>query len=259
MAESVVFIVSTGRTGTLSIARALDRHFDEITARHEPYGSRAMRLIGNAYACDRISESIVRRMARVINRVRVERTRTTVYVEVSPHLRSIIGPLSHEFPAARFAHIVRHPKNYIQSYVGHGVFDGFKGWIGRSVPYWLIKPEYFEPPTALRWCDMSVSEALAWRWTTLNTMIESHSERLGYRYKRFRFEDLFGGGDGLAPLADWILGRRVSRATLGHTPRANVRSPTAASRALETGGLDESAIRKYCGKLAEHYGYRDLR
>src|SRR5678816_1262117 len=72
-------------------------------------------------------------------------------------------------------------------------------------PDWMIKPERLDPRAKRRWRDMSHVERIAWRWDTINGVLERGQSVYGERYLRVKFEDVFAeDGSGLRRLAEWI-------------------------------------------------------
>ena len=206
MTEGTAIIVSTGRTGTVALARILGRAYPDVHALHEPPGSRLIRVAGNAYLAGRLSRrQVIRLLQHTVGR-RARATRRRMYIEASPLLRTVLGPLTQDvLPRARVIHVTRDPRAYIRSYINHGVFSGIKGFAARHVPYAVLRPEHLDPASPRRWMDMDPVEAIAWRWRTLNRLIEDAGAEMGDRYIRLRFEDLLGAsGAGLRDLVRWL-------------------------------------------------------
>ena len=255
MPDNIVFIVSTGRTGTMSIARAMAAASDRVTALHEPPGSRVLRVLGNAYVAGRVPDSVAHRAIRTMIGSRIRRSRGTDYVEANPFLPGLIGPLSREFPTARFAHIVRDPRDYARSYIAHGAFHGLKGIGGRVIPYWFVKPEHLEGQPRLRWAQMSPPQAAAWLWQALKSLIERHADALGDRYGRFRFEDLFDEQQRLEPLLEWSGVSAAASSPTQALMHENRSRPSSGANRLLAQGLDRPAIQQFCASMAKRYGY----
>jgi len=213
-----------------------------------------LRILGNAYAAGRLDGRAASVFVRSIIGRRVARCPSEIYLETSPHLRTLLTPIENEFSEVLVAHVVRHPVDYIRSYLGHGVFRGLKGLGGRLIPFGLLRPEHLESRPERFWHEMETTEALAWRWNKLNELIESQAAMLGPRYARFRFEDLFHGPNGVAPLASWAGidthalpaadTERVNRARHGLPDDAEFDSASAAA-----------VVERLCGARADRYGY----
>jgi len=254
---SIVFVLSTGRTGSQAIARYFDDLAPEVRAVHEPFPSRLLRIAGNAYRRGHLSSEQMIRLLRLSRGRRIYSCQYPTYLEASPYLRSCVELLPIAFPGTRIVHIVRHPGTYIPSYINHGVFSGFKGFIGHSVPYWLLKPEHVERFPVKRWRDMGAVERIAWRWDTLNRMIEDASGNFGEGYIRFRFEHLFDAeSSGMRRLAEWV-GTSASAAVQQAAGEAAHNESRLRVFPTEGAWRDsaQDAIEHYCGERMTRYGY----
>ncbi len=191
--DQTVFIVSTGRTGTNAIAHYLSDLGAGVRAVHEPKPSRIFRVISNMHLCGRISTDTVAAALRATRRRHLAALTSGTYVESNPFLHGCLDALEEAFENVRVLHILREPIGYIRSHINHGVFVGLKGLAGRRFPYWLLKPDYFDAASRLHWISLSQEERLAWRWATINSVLDEGERLFGYRYRRIRYEDLFNG------------------------------------------------------------------
>lgn len=239
----------------MALAAHLDSRAEGIRALHEPAGSRCLRIGGNLYAAGRIGHRAARFLVDTTYGRHRRRYGNPGYIESNPGLACLITPLAGLYPETLVVHVVRHPADFVRSYIDHGAFSGFKGWAGRTCPYWFLRPEHLEPRTARRWRDMSPAEASAWRWYTINRVIEAQGETLGPRYRRFRFEDLFGDGDGVQELEDWLRMPLSSNRGRQRVVRANASRGTPISSKAGTATSIHSAVREHCGAMMERYGY----
>ncbi len=256
--RKTVFVVSTGRTGTQAIANYFDQSFVEVTAVHEPRPSRRFRVLSNRRLCGRTTDA---RVARSLIRSRkrlLKHIDNDIYLEANPFLHGCLPAIELAFPGAWLVHIVRDPRTYIPSHINHGVFRGLKGLAGCCFPYWLLKPDHYEASPHRRWADMAHQERLAWRWNTINGVLEQGSEIFGDRYLRIRYEDLFDAHkSGLVAMADWLQlpdTERVRAAASGS--RHNASRGTSFPPFQEWDSTTQEAVMKHCGKRMSEYGYR---
>lgn len=260
MATDTAIIVSTGRTGTVALSRILAGYHPAVVALHEPAFSRMLRLAGNLYVAGQLSRRQVVRLLRLTVGRRARGADAPLYIEASPLLRTVLVPLVEDvLPRSRIVHVVRDPRDYVRSYINHGIFHGIKGLAARAVPYAVLKPEHLERAPARRWHEMSPVEAIAWRWQTLNGLIEDAGRalQLGSSYRRVRFEDLFHGDDPaeLAHLCEWL---GLDPARMPEGARAE---PANASRRRVMPDRAEwpeewhAVVERSCGSLMTRYGY----
>ncbi|MBA1146219.1 sulfotransferase [Ectothiorhodospiraceae bacterium WFHF3C12] len=253
--HQTVFIVSTGRTATKALAHYLHEAWPGVTATHEPWPSRPLRVAANMYRSRKISKKTMTMTLRYA-RPSLRHSHAGVHIEASPYLRSCIELLGEAFGDIRVIHLTRHPETYVRSYINHGVFSGAKGLAGKWIPYWHIKPEHIDSDSGLRWRTMNSAERIAWRWNALNSMLDAAADVYGERYLRIRYEDLFDeNSHGLELISRWIglewteeLKRRTST-PLNQSLRQRTPQDDAWSDELQR------AVRQFCGDRMARYGY----
>jgi hypothetical protein len=234
--DKTALVVSSGRTGTKALAQHLSGCYSSVCALHEPPPSwRLRRASARALAGRAGRGELVELLARS--------RRKLAFGEV--------------FPNAHIIHVVRDPRTYIRSGINFGAFSGAKQLAVSLIPWWLPKPENFDPPGAKSWSVMSGVERLAWYWAMLNTELNRGEQVYGSRYLRITFEDLFAReGHGLRRLTEF-LGLPGSDQLLADANRENVNASTK-NRLAKWEDWDEPTrkmVLGYCGELMELYGY----
>lgn len=196
----IVFVVSTGRTGTTFLARAAG----ELGAEgcHEP-GPWWLRHYSNAYASGHLS---LDRAVRALHRHRAGIGTDAPYLEASCLVYGLVEPLLTAFPEARVVQVVRDPRTYIRSGLAWGAYR-FGGRPLNLAPYRRLAPPQFQPwdlRTRARWVLDDQFARLTWAWTAMNEAMRTQGA--GHdRFRTVRFEDLTDPGAGpghLAALAD---------------------------------------------------------
>ncbi len=251
-----LLVVSTGRTGTVAFAANFQDRYPAATALHEPAGSRLLRIAGNMYAAGKLTAKHASGVVRSTYGIRRWRYRDRVFIECNPHMCCLLPIVRDLYPDTIIVHMVRHPADFIRSYINHGAFSGLKGWAGHRIPYWFLRPEHLAGHGGAAWGELSPEEACAWRWSVLNRIIERDAEAWGAQYVRVRYEDLFSGQPD-----DWI---RISE-VCGLDPavwkarfalrRMNASSPKPGSTAITGLSIDRSILQARCGDQMKEYGY----
>lgn len=206
--ERVVFIVSSGRTGTTALAQHLDAAYPNVRALHEPRPSWRLRRASAKALCGRLAKPQLVELLASARRDLVSRITQPIYVESNPYLGGFLDAFGEVFDRPRILHVVRDPRSFIRSSINFGVFSGLKRFASACLPYWLPKPELCLPNPSCppkTWRQMSPIERLAWYWTLLNTELNRGQSLYPHDYLRLRFEDLFNpDGTGLRQLTDFI-------------------------------------------------------
>lgn len=260
--RKTVFVVSTGRTGTQAIARHFQQSYLNVTALHEPAPSRPLRVLSNLYLCRRVGVHSLARAVRLLRRSLLARASTDLYLESNPFLHGCLDVLDGIFPNVHILHIVRHPLTYIPSHINHGAFAGAKGLAARYVPYWMLNPVQYEGTRRADWNLLLPEEKLAWRWTTINSVLNGGGQLYGERYRRIRYEDLFDGeGTAFSGLEDWLKLERRAPVHLRTHQQQVERTNQSRRQLCVRAELWDPALRRRvlerCRGLMTQYGYRD--
>jgi len=249
------FIVSTGRTGTQSLAKVLnDVGGPKVVARHEPPPSRIFRVLSTMRAAGLLPDALALLCIKTLRRSLDRQEMDAVYVESNNFLFGLCDLLAGHFQNAQILHIVRDPRTYSESHLRHGVFKGFKGVVSLFFPFWLIKPKHLKIKTKRSWFGMSKHERLFWFWSLVNAVISNSCQNLGDRYRVVRFEDLFSNKDLFVDVLLWLglPKEKIGEASSLISARYNVgRQPYD-----EVGARENKVLREICGEQARHYGYK---
>jgi hypothetical protein len=249
----ILFVVSTGRTGTTFLAQfASDQGAQGC---HEP-GPWWLRHLSNAHASGHADHD---RTVRLLRARRAEIGTEAPYLEASCLIYGLVGPLLDAFPTARIVHVVRDPRTYVASGLSWGAYR-FGGRQLNVVPYRRLAPPQFRPTRVIervRWVGQDQFSRLAWAWSAMNRAMRIQGE--GHeRFRTVRFEDLTGAESGpplLAELADDL--------GLGVGPDGGL-PPESVVNASGSAGLEawrswtpqrRQRLVEFTAVEAEHYGY----
>ena len=196
-----IFVLSTGRVGTQSIAAILSLDKAYVT-HHEPYPllyglSRLVYEVGTApnnYAisCEAFKLSRMRLLEDATRRGRG-------YIESSPQATFLAEIIYEVLPRANFIHLIRNPYEVVRSGVRRNWYSGNEADQTRIVPH--PGSEF-----ALRWSEMSSFEKNIWLWKETNDWIGNFLNGVTDDRKLIlRYEDCFlPHGRGLQGLFDFI-------------------------------------------------------
>jgi len=182
-----LFVLSTGRTGTTTLARLLGLS-DEIEAFHEPS---PQLLEERKTARWEVGENpgkyrhiFVRARGASLYRAV---SKNHMYAETSPRLTFFAPVISELLPSAKFLFVHRDPFEVVRS--------GMKrGWYAdHPADYARVRPvggeDFYE-----KWEDASPLEKVCWYWTVCNTFAIRFCQRVdSSRVLTIQSEDLFGG------------------------------------------------------------------
>lgn len=193
--KRAAFIVSTGRTGTLTLTRIINRHVGDAWSLHEPkpaFRRRSRRLLREGYGKQDALYFLSTRRSR--QALRAERW----YVEANHNLFSAIPMIRSVLPEAVIVHVIRDGRDIVTS------------WLNRFsyIRTLSVTPEDRPgDPASGSWSEWNPLQKTAWYWVMVNDVIHAAGPAL-----TLRFEDLFHeSGQGLERLLGALDGVRFDR------------------------------------------------
>ncbi len=247
-----VFVLSTGRVGTMSLARLL-KLANNIYATHEPYP----KLYKLSKACYQVSNELSELSESVFWSVREDIIKKSLnmgrgYIETSPQGTFLAPIILRSIPSVRFIHLIRHPADVVTSGMRRNWYGGHHADSTRITPATDSKFHY-------SWSESSQFEKNAWLWMETNRWILEFLSSVPDRQKiTIRAESLYSisideinkvfkfvGAD--MPLKKSILkvmSKKYNQQTKGSHPRFKDWSP----REIEQ-------LRRISGELASSLGY----
>ena len=191
LSDRIVFILSTGRTGTKFFEGFLNDHYRDIFAVHEPSPDLFDITINKhrkKHTSLQVRQAIHRARGKILKEFRTSGKR--LYVEANPNASFLIPELAKLYPKARFIWITRDPKSYMCSaYSKSPLDDGVLFYSGNDHRKRLNGVDFGEM-TSEEWKAKSRFERIAWLWSSANILIQQSLHDNG-NWMHVSFEDLF--------------------------------------------------------------------
>lgn len=219
----MVFILSTGRSGTKTIADFLSA-LDGCKCLHEP----EPRLIreSSAFRYGRLSKN---QLAAALRQSRPAIRESGIYGESNQTLSLIIPALHEAFPLARYIWLIRNGIDVVASAVGRNWYTGLSmdgqtyeqsHRIGQEWIDGRVQGDQCHDVPESEWQRMSPFQKCCWYWGYLNGLIEKDLQSLvqpsGFRL--IRLEDLEASA---GTLASWIGLKADGNLPVPHQNRAH--------------------------------------
>ncbi len=180
-----ILILSSGRTGTLFLARYFDANYEGVTARHEPPLSRLIRMASHARMEGVLSDRSLRTLLAWKGR-REDPGGGDLYIEANPYLSGCADLLGDIWENPTIVHVVRDPREHARSALKHGMSRGLKGRLNRYLPFWY--------PNVRRLLDLDHRpnwlEMAACVWRLFNSLLQEAAPRYD-DYHLLRYEEIF--------------------------------------------------------------------
>lgn len=181
-----VFVLSTGRAGTMSLTKLLAIS-PKIRAAHEP---RPMLLEESKVAFSEVWDD-VEQYAQIFRNARAHvlggtYLRRQIYAETANHLAFLSPAIATLVPGAKFIHLYRHPADVVRSGMRRGWYNGHP-W-----DRFRIKPAS-DDPAARHWDHWNHFEKNCWYWRAANEFALRFISSIDpTKSLCLKFEDLFG-------------------------------------------------------------------
>ena len=246
----MVFVLSTGRTGTKFLAEYFNNSYDSVLALHEPKPSYLLRIASNAYVAGRISQQILMSLFRRQRRRIHAGLTASIYVEVTWYLYGFIDVLDHLAHDPIILHIMRDPREFVRSAHNHGSHSGYKLIATNFVPYWYSPVQ--QVLSGKRVSSIGVSSA---NWVLINRKLLESGPRYP-NYHLIKFEDLFDEThSGLRRICD-VLGLPFAAAdVVSPSEKVNAGQHRKLERWQKWSPQQCRELHEICSPLMQEYGY----
>jgi acetyltransferase-like isoleucine patch superfamily enzyme len=190
--ENMFFIVSTGRAGSMSIAKILNQH-NKILCLHEP-NAQLIRL-STEYAYSKITKEQVRTQIEATYSKNGFFPHNVIYGESDQKLSNLISIIAEVLPKAKFIWLIRKPAGFIYSGVNRGWYNSVKEvsdieLLKQWIEYRIEGNNLIENPVE-QWDIMTAIEKNAWYWSYWNTLILEQLHNISKnRWIKVRLEEL---------------------------------------------------------------------
>jgi hypothetical protein len=197
---SPVFILTTGRSGTIFLTRLLGLS-QSIIPYHEP--APTLQYFSNFAFHNQKDEDVLTKM---VDAARMELImgvyiKSKTYVESNQCMTFFVPAIKMLFKNSKFIHIVRHPGDFVRSAVRKGWHVNDSIWESGRVQ--MADNE--------KWEIMHQIEKLSWVWNTTNEYINKFGEKTSHnRFISIKIEELFNSPRQVKQLFNFIDGSKVS-------------------------------------------------
>jgi hypothetical protein len=196
----MVFVLSTGRTGTKFIAEYFSRNYPDVLALHEPKPSYRLRVLSNAHVDGKVSAGTLLAALRRDRKQITDKLTQRLYVEATGYMYGCVDVLDQFTAAPIILHILRDPRDFVRSAHNYGSYSGRKRLATLFFPYWF-------PPVKQvlgRMAGHSWLQISAAKWAVINRVLFERGPRYP-GYHLVRFEDIFDAqNSGLQQICGWL-------------------------------------------------------
>lgn len=245
-----VFVLSTGRTGTLLLTNLL-KTSSRIYPVHEPRPE-LIRASKKAY------EEITKSPESFTEAVKCAREdylltaalRKQIFVETNNRITFLAPAIKSAFPDAAFIHLVRHPADFVRSGARRNWYSGSHNHdFGRIVP---IQGAIYS-----KWEKLSLVSKIAWLWNETNQFIETFKQTNPQDDFLFvKSEELYSDMNGIRAIFRFLEINDIDESKLGKLLKkpVNVQRKGSFPKYFDWSHEDKEAL-KTLTPLSGIYGY----
>jgi hypothetical protein len=190
MPEKIVFILSTSRTGTKTLADELAG--DGILSPHQPPYSRLLTVASNYYLHGWLPRRTLEWLVRRLREPQIMNADCRYYIQVYSLDYLPAKIISQKHPNVYVIHIVRDPRTFVRSYL-NWIHSRVKSFVANKFVLGWHPSGFFTGEMHWQdWRQMDDFQRVCWHWAYKNALLKRLFEG-GERYTQVKFEDLFLG------------------------------------------------------------------
>ncbi|NWF64971.1 MAG: sulfotransferase [Chloroflexi bacterium] len=189
-ATQPLLIISTGRTGTIFLARLFGELYPNIASYHERGKSRPVQIATNLHFAHVLPKGAVKAIWRFLKGDEIKTCKKDYHLDANNFLYGLASLAPELYPNLRALHIVRDPRDYVTSQLNFSRQKRTSYIANYLVPFWQPNPFLIGELPISRAFRFSRFEKYCWVWDFKNRIM-SRLENSTTPYLRIRFEDLF--------------------------------------------------------------------
>jgi hypothetical protein len=193
--NEVIFIVSTGRTGTKFFESFLTNNFPNTFSVHEPnpdFFDIGIKKVREKIRKIDILEYIKKNRVWILEKSKLELK--NMYFESNPFNSLILDELKEVFPKAKFILIYRNPKDYVKSALNKSPNSDPNSMMfyadndGRKR---ITAKDYLDDKYLHDWDNFNRIEKISWYWSKCNTELLKFENKNKDKTISLKYEDIF--------------------------------------------------------------------
>jgi hypothetical protein len=251
-----ILIISTGRTGTIFLARLFADLYPTVASYHERGNSRPIQIVTNLHFSHLIPKSGVKAAWKFFKGSEIPDCEKGFHIDANNFLYGLAALAPELYPNLKVLHIVRDPRDYVTSQLN---FSRQKrtSFIGNYlVPFWQPNPFLVGEIPITHAFHFTRFQKYCWVWDFKNRVM-SQLEDSTTPYLCIRFEDLFGNQPEteFKKIIDFFGLPAIPNIRERFREPANTSKPTFFPEWQDWSSQRASQLQSLCRKQMEKYGY----
>lgn len=189
-ATQPILILSTGRTGTIFLARLFGELYPDVASYHERGNSRPVQIATNLHFAHLLPKSALKSVWNFFKGKEIVTCEKDFHLDANNFLYGLATLAPELYPNLKVLHIVRDPRDYVTSQLNFSRQKQTSFIANYLVPFWQPNPFLIGELPLSRALGFSRFEKYCWVWDFKNRVMSRLQDSL-VPYLRIRFEDLF--------------------------------------------------------------------
>lgn len=185
-----ILILSTGRTGTIFLARLFGELYPNVASYHERGNSRPIQVVTNLHFAHLLPKNAIKFVWKSLKGKEISTCEKEYHLDANNFLYGLATLSPELYPKLKVLHIVRDPRDYVTSQLNFSRQKKTSFIANYLVPFWQPNPFLIGELPIRRMLKFSRFEKYCWVWDFKNRVM-SRMENSTTPYLRVRFEDLF--------------------------------------------------------------------
>jgi hypothetical protein len=185
-----ILILSTGRTGTIFLARLFGELYPNVASYHERGNSRPIQIATNLHFAHLLPKSVLKIVWKSLKGREIPDCEKEFHLDANNFLYGLATLAPDLYPKLKVLHIVRDPRDYVTSQLNFSRQKRTSFIANYLVPFWQPNPFLIGEIPIHKFLNFSRFEKYCWVWDFKNRVM-SRMENSPTPYLRVRFEDLF--------------------------------------------------------------------
>ena len=189
-ATQPILIFSTGRTGTIFLARLFGELYPNVASYHERGNSRPVQIATNLHFAHLLPKNTLKSVWKFFKGKEITACEKDFHLDANNFLYGLATLAPELYPNLKVLHIVRDPRDYVTSQLNFSLQKRTSFIANYLVPFWQPNPFLIGELPIHRILKFSRFEKYCWVWDFKNRIM-SRLENSATPYLRVCFEDLF--------------------------------------------------------------------
>lgn len=251
-----ILIISTGRTGTIFLARLFADLYPNVASYHERGNSRPIQILTNLHFSHLFPKSGVKAAWKFFKGKEILECEKEFHIDANNFLYGLAALAPELYPNLKVLHIVRDPRTYVTSQLN---FSRQKrtSFIGNYlVPFWQPSPFFVGELPIAQSFNFSRFQKYCWVWDFKNRVM-AQLENSPTPYLCIRFEDLFGKQPEIEfrKITNFFGLPTIKNIRERFREPANTSKPNFFPEWQEWSPQQANQLKSLCGKQMEKHGY----